>query len=420
MRQLPLYALSIAYYNVYYHPLASFPGPWLWTAFRLPHVVSRLRGRNHKDTLEQFRKYGPVVRIAPDELAFSQPDAWRDINARSGKYAENVKDINAWPPMQPGWDKSLPLASEDLHRRLRRTYGPAFTTQAVQEQERMILRYVNLFIDQLGKAVSGNPVQNIDKWFNFFTFDIMGDFAFGQSFKSLENSEYHSWVGSVLENVHLGIIVTQLQRYGLWSILEQLVPKSWFAARDTCNDYVQQVVDRRLEKGHLPGKVDLFNYLLQRKDDDETTLSRQDLCANAFFIVMAGSETVATLLTGLTWFLCSNPDTLALATREARLTYTNSEEIDIQTASRLRYINAVLKEGLRIFPPAAEGSPRVISSPIQPIAGYEVPMGVRDHFLRMIDSTLTSIRPPAQCRLTLPTITKKTSLGLTSSSQSDG
>lgn len=247
----------------------------------------------------------------------------------------------------------------------------------------MILGYVDLFISQLGKAVSQNSVQHINEWFNFFTFDIMGDFAFGESFRSLQNSEYHSWVRSVLESVHLGIIVTQMERYGLWSILERLVPQSWFAARDMCNAYVEQVVDRRLEKGNLSGtgKVDLFNYLLENNDDPETPLGRQELCANAFFIVMAGSETVATLLTGLSWFLCTHPEVLGLVTDEVRSTFAKEQDINIKSTSKLEYLNAVLNEGLRIFPPAAEGSPRVISSPGQKIAGYDVPVGVGTTFI---------------------------------------
>lgn len=32
---------------------------------------------------------------------------------------------------------------------------------------------------------------NMTKWFNFYSFDVMGDFAFGESYKMLESGEKH-------------------------------------------------------------------------------------------------------------------------------------------------------------------------------------------------------------------------------------
>lgn len=59
--------VSKASYNVFFHPLRSFPGPLLARASRLYYSYYRSTGQLEWKTLELHQKYGSVVRIAPDE-----------------------------------------------------------------------------------------------------------------------------------------------------------------------------------------------------------------------------------------------------------------------------------------------------------------------------------------------------------------
>jgi tryprostatin B 6-hydroxylase len=38
--------------------------------------------------------------------------------------------------------------------------------------------------------MEGQPI-NVRKWFNLYSFDVMGDLSFGQGFGSIERKEYH-------------------------------------------------------------------------------------------------------------------------------------------------------------------------------------------------------------------------------------
>src|SRR6186997_3085762 len=67
-------------YNVLFHPLRNYPGPLLWRAFRLPWVFAIHSGRIHQRMKELHDRYGPVVRIAPNELSYTDSQAWKDIN----------------------------------------------------------------------------------------------------------------------------------------------------------------------------------------------------------------------------------------------------------------------------------------------------------------------------------------------------
>lgn len=89
---------------------------------------------------------------------------------------------------------------------------------------------------------------------------------------------------------------------------------------------------------------------------------------------IATLETTATLLSAAVYFLCDNPRTLALLTQEVRSTYTQAGQIDLRSTQGLRYMQAVLDEALRMYPPVAGGgSPRKITKGGSFVAGYFIP-----------------------------------------------
>jgi hypothetical protein len=66
-------------YRITFHPLVRFPGPKLRAISHLPHAFSGSRGRQPYGVREPHRRYGPVVRICPDQLSFITPSSWEDI-----------------------------------------------------------------------------------------------------------------------------------------------------------------------------------------------------------------------------------------------------------------------------------------------------------------------------------------------------
>lgn len=103
-KQACLSIIGWGMYNVYFHPLRRYPGPKLWAAYRLPYVVRNFQGVLPFKVLEFHKQYGPVVRIAPDELAYTDPEAWNDIYGMQPGRVQNAKDKSAYTPLQPGGD----------------------------------------------------------------------------------------------------------------------------------------------------------------------------------------------------------------------------------------------------------------------------------------------------------------------------
>ena len=88
-----------------------------------------------------------------------------------------------------------------------------------------------------------------------------------------------------------------------------------------------------------------------------------------------GTETISTLLSGLTYNLCRNPQTLQKLTEEIR-TIGCSDDLTITNLSGMKYLNACIQESLRLYPPIPEGLPRIVPKGGAQICGELVPGGV--------------------------------------------
>ncbi len=88
---------------------------------------------------------------------------------------------------------------------------------------------------------------------------------------------------------------------------------------------------------------------------------------------MAGGEKTATLLSGTTFYLLSNPETYDKLVKEVRSTFETEDDITLQRVNHLEYMLAVLNEGLRMYPPVPSGLTRTTPKGGEYIEGYWIP-----------------------------------------------
>lgn len=113
-------------------------------------------------------------------------------------------------------------------------------------------------------------------------------------------------------------------------------------------------------------------------------MSFEQLSANAEILVLAGSETTATLLSGCTYLLLTNPDKMEKLKHEVRSTFASDSEITASSVNKLSYMLGVLNEALRLYPPVTSTLVRVVPPGGDVIADYWVPEGVS----RSLDPTV--------------------------------
>lgn len=139
------------------------------------------------------------------------------------------------------------------------------------------MKYVDLFIQRLQEQVTSpyssgvaaeKPV-NLTLWYNYCTFDIIGDLAFGEPFGCLEEGNYHPWVRTIFQMVRLGVVF-QIANY--FSALKSFITavmstKSMTERRMEHLDMTMQKLKRRIELGKNEPRTDLMEGLLKKKDE---------------------------------------------------------------------------------------------------------------------------------------------------------
>ncbi|KAI0161392.1 isotrichodermin C-15 hydroxylase [Xylariaceae sp. FL1272] len=362
--------------NLYFHSLSRFPGPFIQRASGIPFALQHCTGVQPFNTQKLHDIYGPVVRIGPDHLSFTDPKAWKDIYGhRVGgdiHNSENPKDRTFNNSI-----KNIPTqilnADREEHSRFRRTLSHGFSDASMRAQESEIVKYVDLLVKRLHEEChDGTEKLNIEAWYNWTTFDIIGNLVFGQSFNCLENVHYHPWIEFILKTVRLGSFAVSLTYVGLSEVVQMLYRMNGSAIKRT-QGLTRDLVVSRLSMD--TPRNDLFEGLVKKRE--EWNLSFEKLSSNAFLLVLAGSETTATTLSGATYLLLTHPEILEKLQIEVRSSFTESHEITINTVSKLPYMLAILNEALRMYPPVTSGLVRKAPKGGATIAGHYVPEGTR-------------------------------------------
>ncbi|KAL4888057.1 cytochrome P450 [Aspergillus ambiguus] len=359
-------------YELLINPLRKFPGPKLASVTRGPYVYHSLKGDSVDWIHDLHTTYGGVVRICPDELSYITGDAWKGIygHASAGKKTTE-KDMRFYGPSFNGAPDIIRAPGPD-HSRFRRNFSNAFSDRALREQQSLICRYVDLLIEKLNTAIQSDPLGKIEmvRMYNLTTFDIMGDLTFGDPLDLLKGTGNTGWVSAVFSSIKRTSL-RRASRYYPWAavLFKLTIPRSVIEKAmshfRSCIERVDKRVSRKLNK------PDIWGLVLDQKES--LRLTREEMYANSQIFMLAGTETTATALSGLTYQLLLNPDKLEKITKEVRDTFQRDSDIDITSLAQMKYLNACIEEGLRMYPPVPVGLPRLVPPEGMMICGEYVP-----------------------------------------------
>ena len=276
----------------------------------------------------------------------------------------------------PNGVDSLITAKHSDHSRMRRTLDHAFSVKAFREQEPTVVAYVDRLISRLHDQINGPSQGKVDvlRWYNWMSFDVIGDLAFGESFKCLEDERYHPWVQMVFANLQGLAYMSACNRFPVFRyLLPLLVPKSIKRQIADHTAFTVETISRRMELG--TDRADFMTPIL-KANDTEKGLSIEEIHSNASLFIIAGSETSATISSGATYFLLKHPAVMVKLKDEIHGAFATGAEINVQTVANLPYLLAVLNETLRMYPTALTGQPCVVPEGGDTICGYWVPANV--------------------------------------------
>lgn len=376
-KQVLILALR-AIYLIYFHPLSHHPGPKLWAISRIPWAYHVLRGDlwHAMDHLHDI--YGPVVRVAPDELTFISPQVWQDVYALSKTRPQLDKDPRAQlKPLIPGAD-SLFTAQGDDHRRIKGVFVGAFADKSLRDQTENIHETSTSFIQRLRhEMVKGGGVVDLHRILGYAAFDLGADFTRGESPKTLEKpNEHHEYIRNFFMHATVGTTKTCLDRY--WPLGQLLLGWiTWATAKQrkaNAKDSWERM-ERRLAMETV--RSDFITPVADKISETGTkgTMTKSEVLVNQLAVLVAHSQLTTIGLSTAAFLLARERIQFGRLAREVRETFSHESEITVTSTKSLVYLDAVLNEALRINHPTPSSMPRIVPPEGLVVAGHFIPAG---------------------------------------------
>jgi cytochrome P450 len=238
----------------------------------------------------------------------------------------------------------------------------------------LIQEYVSLLIHNLREDAANDKEVNIVQAFNLTTFDIVSDLSFGESFNGLKTRTAHPWIGAFFYFTILRTVMIQfaLLKIPLISKLVGILVFPLANKRLGTMNYASEMIAKRIDE--KTDRPDFMSYVLRH--NDEKGMSRAEIQATFNLLMIAGSETTATLLAGCTYLLQKNPRVLQKLLSEIRESFSDEEQITMVSVGQMKYLDAVIEESLRLYPPVPIALNRSTPPEGATICGFWVPGNV--------------------------------------------
>lgn len=160
----------------------------------------------------------------------------------------------------------------------------------------------------------------------------------------------------------------------VWQAISLFLGRRVNNAREGLVKIGRDTAMKRKNDASKNGRGDFMESMLKYSDNKEP-ITDAELAGNAHILFLAGSETSATLLAGVTYWMLRTPKALQKAVQEVRSAFDREDDITFSSASaKLPYTLACLEEGLRMYPPVPTVLIRTTTEAAT-VSGYPVPKG---------------------------------------------
>ncbi|KAI8976580.1 cytochrome P450 [Trametes punicea] len=334
---------------------------WLWG-----HELAVFQGEANEMYTKWAARCGPFYRIKgalfhPDIIVAADHAAVQYIFQNCYDY---VKSPAFRPPVANILGKGLVWAEGDEHRTQRRILSPAFSSEAVKGMADDISECSEKLESRLTNHVlsaGGAATVNITDYTSTCTLDIIGRVAFGHDFKSGQSTEakeiHASWDGHVNSGLQFGGFIGMLVMRALPFVTLVLtkLPIEAIRAGGRIREITTKLSMRLIESGTVSDKGrDIMSILLKAErarvrggDPKSAGLTTEQIVDNISTLMMVGHETTAGTLSFTLLELARHPDIQQRLREEIR---TLGRELRYDDVQRLEFLDAVVKEGLRLHP----------------------------------------------------------------------
>lgn len=173
-----LYVIVLCIYRLTLHPLAKFPGPvfpavTFWCEFYHDFFC---RGQYLFRINDMHAKYGPIVRVTPDELHVNDPTFLPELMP-SGKYRRDK-----YPRLTQlfGFSQTAGATADHyLHRTRRGAMSKMFSKESVRKLEPVMRKTWKNLLARLKEFQETGEEIHLLPMFGAFTNDVITEYAYG-------------------------------------------------------------------------------------------------------------------------------------------------------------------------------------------------------------------------------------------------
>ncbi|KAK3366684.1 cytochrome P450 [Lasiosphaeria ovina] len=307
---------------------------------RLRHIPGPYR------TEEFFEKYGPIVRIGPNEILCFEPDKIRRITLLKAGYTKDkrykVGQIN------PPEENTMTAIDLDARKQTKMMVLPAYAGKGTADFESCIDTGLAKWLESIEQRYAGKDVDmDLGRQVHVAVFDTVGEIAYGRPLEFVENNADQGNFLKISEAM-LPILIT-ISNYSPY--LLSRVGDDVRLGAVMRHSFSQAIIDERLKPGAKQNK-DMLQIFLNHG------LSRAQLLAEVSLQFFAGSDTTANTITLTLFHLLTNAGKYQRLREEldAATGHDPNAIIPDSVAKNLPSLQACIREALRIQTPLASGS----------------------------------------------------------------
>ncbi|KAJ8058504.1 hypothetical protein OCU04_012690 [Sclerotinia nivalis] len=381
-----LLSLVAIYFLRVYTRLQHIPGPFLAAFSNIPRMYWVWTKRAHEKHIALHKKYGSLVRIGPDVVSVGDPAeishiyGFDDTFSKSDFYSVILPYNNG--KAMPGL---ISAKDNNLHRSLKRPISNIYSMSNLVSFERFVDSSIERLCSQLEKSYAeGAHSQHCDLsfWLQAFVFDTLGELTFSQPYGFVEQGkDIEGIMGDIWSHFERVSLVGQMPWIDTFlrinPLLSKLRPKPVSPIAKFSMARIQERKMRGEQGASAVNDRDLLSRFIAAQAQNPGTPPFA-LFSWIAGNITAGSDTTATVLRSLFYYLLKNPATLEILMSEiamARKAGLLSNPPTWKETQDLRYLDACVMEAQRLHPPVGLHLERVVPQEGATLCGKYIQAG---------------------------------------------
>ncbi|KAK5946461.1 hypothetical protein PMZ80_000604 [Knufia obscura] len=373
--------------------LRLIPGPFLASISHIPRLLSVAHGHAHFDAINLHRKYGSVVRVGPNHVAFSDPEALSIVYSAYFRFEKSDFYLPFDAKTAHGFVPTVfSVRSEHAHRGIKRPIASAYSMTALLELEGLtdecIAIFQNKVEDKLDSSEHGSIEMNLGDWLHWYAFDLITSITFSNRLGFMESeTDVEGIIAAIEGRLKYNATIGQWPALHKFLLGNNLV--SWLAnfvpsiVKMNTAGKIVQFAARQLKRYETkdPEKSD-FRDMLERfkrtKINGEIQMTDVDVLMGAVGNIFAGSDTTAISLRSMFYYLINDPNCMRRLVEEVdemNRAGKLSKIVTFAESSDMPYLQACLKEAMRMHPAVGLLLERIVPEGGVTIDGHYIPAG---------------------------------------------